>query len=635
MRAGAFAALLCVAAQVCVGPGTARAQGPPGPGQPAAAPDSALAIEIAREGLEGVAAARTGDLLSVSYENRRYRQPAIALGHVARMAHESDFPPRTLWGIERRLGLASAAMPFQAGEAPQRVHYPGERSFPAPPPGRRWAASERSLDLVLRPLVTYELGRIYDPVLLRFELAPEVRINPWPGARASASLVIPVRNDFAPDETHPDIDNVRPGVSILEQYAWLRWSFIASACAGVFDDNRFGFSVGLARPIAGSRVWLDAQADLTGFLAFPDSGVTYSSPERWTGFAGFTIRPASVPASLRVRAQRFLYGDQGLEVQVERSLGDVDLALYAQRIEGNNVGGVRLALPLPPMDRGVGGTVRMALSERFEIQYRDEVSNEGIAVSGVASREELVRKLDASSLRANRDRHLAAAGTPVVRTPRRSEPVSLTGMTGMINTPWCGVMPDGDIEIGYNRISKEAAYDHRGENRNDVYYAAIGFLPHAELGLRWTVIPGLKAFGSEVPDSKLTDADRMVSGRIEVIPPRSGRPGLALGIEDAKGTRRFHSEYAVAGIGSETWPLRARLTLGYAFTALTASRYTLEGAFGAVAVRPWRTTEVALEHDSEKVNALLGCEAGLGFRARVALLELRHVAVGLGWSHSL
>src|SRR5262249_17941690 len=161
---------------------------------------------------------------------------------------ESDDPPKDLWCVERRLGLPSAAMPFRAGEAPDRVVYPGERSFPQPPAGRRWGASERSLDLLLRPLVTYELGGIYDPVLVRFELAPEARINPWPGGRVSVSLVIPVRNDFAEDETHPDINNLRPGVSTLEQFAWLRWSLLASACGGVFEENRYGFSAGLARP---------------------------------------------------------------------------------------------------------------------------------------------------------------------------------------------------------------------------------------------------------------------------------------------------------------------------------------------------------------------------------------------------
>ena len=80
--------------------------------------------------------------------------------------------------------------------------------------------------------------------------------------------------------------------------------------------------------------------------------------------------------------------------------------------------------------------------------------------------------------------------------------------------------------------------------------------------------------------------------------------------------------------------MRGRLSLGYAFRVLTASRYTLDGVFGALAVRPWRATVVALEHDSEKVNALLGFDAGPGFRARIALVEFRHAAVGLGWSRS-
>jgi len=598
-------------------------------------PDSALAIEIARDGLEGVAVARNGATASVAYENRRYRQPAVALGHVALQGRASDDPPRDFVAIERRLGLPVAAMPFRAGEAPDQVLYPGDPAFPASPGGRRWGASERSVDFFLRPLLSYELGRIYDPVLLRFELAPEVRYNLWPGARAVASVVIPVRNDFAVDEKHPDVNNIRPGVSTVEQYLWLRWSLLASGCAGIFDGNRYGASAGLARPIAGGLVQLDAQADITGYLAFPDSGISYSSPEHWTGFAGFSVRPFNIPASLRIRAQRFLYGDHGLEVQVERSLGDVDLALFAQRIEGENLGGVRLSLPLPPFDRGVGSPVRVGLTERFDIDYRDEVSNLGIPLGGVASREDLLRNLDTSTLRVNRYRHMQAAGTPMEKPSHPVEPVSLTGMTGMINTPWCGVMPDGDIELGYNMIPKEAAYDNRNLHRNDVYYAAIGFLPHIEVGLRWTVIPGLKSFQDIAPDSKLTDSDRMVSGRIEVLKPRPGRPGLALGIEDATGTRRFHSEYAVAGIESPTWPLQARLSLGYAFTALTATRYTLEGAFGAVAVRPWRASEVALEHDSEKVNALLRFGVGLGFQARIALLDLRYPSVGIGWSHGL
>jgi hypothetical protein len=208
-------------------------------------------------------------------------------------------------------------------------------------------------------------------------------------------------------------------------------------------------------------------------------------------------------------------------------------------------------------------------------------------------------------------------------------------MTGMITTPWCGVARDGDVEVGLNLISKGGAYDHRGQHRNDVYYGTIGFLPHVELGLRWTVIPGLKSFEDLVPDSRLTDSDRMVSGRLEVLPAAPGRPGLAFGIEDAVGTRRFHSTYAVSGLELRTLPLPGRLALGYAPRVLTASEHTLDGAFGAVAVSPWRSTTAAVEHDSKRLNALLAFEPGLGIQARVALLGLRHPAAGVGWSRSL
>jgi hypothetical protein len=304
--------------------------------------------------------------------------------------------------------------------------------------------------------------------------------------------VIPLRNDFPPDEVHPDVDRVRPGVSTLEQFAWLPGSLLASASGGVFADNRYGASAGLARPLAGGRVWLDAQADLTGYLAFTDSGVVYSDPGRWTGFAGVSFRPASLPATLRVRAQRFLYGDDGLEVQLERSLGDVDLALFARRVEENHLGGVRLTLPLPPLDRGVGAPLRVGLTETFAIEYVNEAGIQGISLSGPASREELMRDLDPGAVGTSSARYRRATGeTPARGEPRPREPVSLTGMTGMVNTPWCGVEPEGGFEVGYNSISKGGAYDHRDEHRNDVYYGTVGYLPHVELGLRWTMIPGL------------------------------------------------------------------------------------------------------------------------------------------------
>jgi hypothetical protein len=197
-------------------------------------------------------------------------------------------------------------------------------------------------------------------------------------------------------------------------------------------------------------------------------------------------------------------------------------------------------------------------------------------------------------------------------------------------------MADRGLEVGYNRIPKEVAYDHRGLYRNDVFYAALGFLPHVEAGLRWTFIPGLKSFVDLVPDSRVTDSDRMLSGRLELLAPRPRRPGLAVGIEDASGTRRFHSTYVVTGIPLVYQRLHSRVSLGYAPRVFKrVSRRTLDGAFGACEASLWGPVAASLEYDTEKWNTSLGVDLGFGLRARAALLDGRHASVGAGWSVGL
>jgi hypothetical protein len=323
-------------------------------------------------------------------------------------------------------------------------------------------------------------------------------------------------------------------------------------------------------------------------------------------------------------------------------MGDLDVAFYSRRTGGLSVHGLRLLIPIPPSIRRhatvhtSGLSVRGQVVDPFPFEYRDESQPVGREIKGVASREDFLRQLNRPGLAANADRYRAGLGEAPTRVARQPLPrVSLTGMTGFINTPWCGVMTDRGVEVGYNTIPRGAAYDHRGAFRNDVYYAALGFLPHVEAGIRWTVIPGELTYVDVVPDSRLTDSDRMLSGRIELISPTPERPGLAIGIEDAFGTRRFHSTYLVTGIPFAYQRLQARASLGYAPRVFTASRYTLDGAFGALEATVWRPVAASLEYDTEKWNTSLGFDLGFGFRARAALLKGRYVSFGAGWSGPL
>jgi len=272
---------------------------------------------------------------------------------------------------------------------------------------------------------------------------------------------------------------------------------------------------------------------------------------------------------------------------------------------------------------------------RFALSFRDHSEPLGTFLSGVASRDDYLRQLNRPALNANADRYGRALGGPAPAPAPPLEWVSLTGMTGFIQTPWAGVIANRGIEAGYNYIPKRWAYDHRGTHDNQIFYATLGFLPRIETALRWTRIPGYHSFQEIVPDSRLVDMDRMASGRLELLAPRPGRPGLALGVEDAEGTRRFHSSYAVAGLPVTLPRVRGRLTLGYGFHIFDASRYVLDGVFGAVECEFPRWLRVQVENDSEKWNAGLGLTALGGFRVRAALLRMDSLSLGIGWSHAL
>ncbi|TMQ64293.1 MAG: YjbH domain-containing protein [Candidatus Eisenbacteria bacterium] len=599
--------------------------------------DTSLARALVQAGFENVAAERSEGQLRVALENRRYRYSATAFGIASRLAAE----PSVLF--ERRLGLVAAAAVYDTGgEGRAAVYYPSDGSYPAAPREPKLASTQKSLDLVIRPLFTYELGRLFDPVQVRLEIMPELRYNPWPGGRIRAGLVFPIRNDFDTDSLHPDLNRIRPGPVLLEQFAWAPGAALVSGTAGLLGNNRYGLSVGVARPLSGGRFLVDGQMDITGFVAFTDSGTTASTPSLWTGFAGVTYRPRVLDLAIRARVARFLYGDKGVELELKRSMGDLDVAFYVQRtqdVDPFTVTGVRVAVPIPPATRPVGPPVRVLPVERFSLSYADEAAPVGRYVGEVASREDYLRQLNPPSLADKADRFRGAV-QPKTDTHPTWGRASMSGMTGFVNTPWCGTIGDRDLEVGYNTIPKAVAYDHRGQFRNDVYYAALGFMPHFEAGLRWTVIPGLKSFGELVPNSKLTDSDRMLSARVELVAPRVNRPGLAIGIEDARGTRRFHSTYVVTGIPMDIYQLQNRMSLGYAPHIFTASRHVLDGLFGAVEVLPWRFVALALENDTQKWNGLAGFEVGLGLRVRVALLDLeradsKRVSLGAGWSHSL
>ena len=177
-----------------------------------------------------------------------------------------------------------------------------------------------------------------------------------------------------------------------------------------------------------------------------------------------------------------------LQIEIRRTMRDLDVAFFHARVDGLNANGIRLLIPVPPSVRRSATThppgvpLRLLPVDRVSLDYRDQAGNLGRPLRGVASREDYLSQLNRPGLAVNAYRYRAARGSRDSALAGGDRPtVSLTGTTGFINTPWCGVMSDRGVEMGYSQIPKAVAYDHRGSYRNDVYYVALGFLPRVSI----------------------------------------------------------------------------------------------------------------------------------------------------------
>jgi len=589
------------------------------------------AQDIADIGFENVSTDTLGGLPRVGFENRRFRHTADALGEIQR-----EIPGRFI-GVERRLGLTAASITVDRNAAhPFRVRYPSDPDFVPGPRGRQLDPTSHSVDLLFRPLLSYELGRIIKPVQVRWQLEPLVRYNPWPGARANASVVIPIYTDFNFDPLHPDVDNFRPGMLSLDQFAWIRKVALVSGSAGLFGDNRYGGSIGAARPILDGNVVADAQVDLTGFVAFEDNGLTYSSMSNWSSYLGATWYFPVMDIAIRARYAEFLYGDRGVYGEFKRSFGDFDYSLFLIHSASRTFEGVRVSLPIPPMTRPTKWPVRTLPVATFPISYRTDADPIGISVAGVASREEFLQQTAPPSLEANRFRFDRRLGVEPPEKPQRPlDWVNNSGVSGFTNTPWANTLTDRTVSVDLTQMPKKWAYDHRGIAVNNNYSLSIGLLPRVEANIRFTRIPGVVGFVLDPDNVITTDTDHMASGRLALLTPKGWRPGVAIGAEDLNGTRRFHDSYVVAGLEKQIKDVQTRFSLGYATHVFRAPRYVLDRGFGAVEVSPWRVVAAQAEYDSEKWNVGIGLALPYGLRFRAAALNLETLSVGAGWTHGL
>ncbi|HYV51360.1 MAG TPA: YjbH domain-containing protein [Dongiaceae bacterium] len=211
-------------------------------------------------------------------------------------------------------------------------------------------------------------------------------------------------------------------------------------------------------------------------------------------------------------------------------------------------------------------------------------------------------------------------------------PPSLIGMTGLINTPTADVLPSGGLRLGAGFLDKDWAYHARGKSDNYHYYLTFGFVSRVEVSIRASYFPDDQL---DTATSEKGTVDRGGNARVLVLTEDRIRPAVAFGMDDVRGTRRFHSLY---GVGSKTFVIkpeliRVRLSAGYAPDWIEAKDHNLFGGFGGGEVTVGKWASWAIDYDTEKWNTCFRLFAFSRVTAYLALLNFEGSAGGVSWTH--
>lgn len=228
---------------------------------------------------------------------------------------------------------------------------------------------------------------------------------------------------------------------------------------------------------------------------------------------------------------------------------------------------------------------------------------------------------------------LQGAGSPAAAGENSFWIPNSLGTTGLVNTPTATVLPEGTLLFGVSATPKKWAHYVRGVSDNWNYGFTVGFLRRVELSFRVTYVPDAaiaRGFENGIQD-------RGGAGRFLVLPEGRLAPAVAVGIDDVRGTKRFHSLYAV---GTKEVPVTRdaalRVSLGYGSDWLKGKHpVLLDGVFGGGEVVVARSVSLALDNDTEKWS--LGLRANLLGHLSVtyALLDFEIPSGSVAWFQRL
>ncbi len=342
--------------------------------------DSQLAFEaLEQQGFENISIKITdSSLVIVSYENRIYRNETLAMGVVAtvlskRLPAFADFAFIPLHGgiplgvvrfsnrdftdfVENRSSLQEFAATLTVEDYSDQLK---GIEF-----SKRHRSSRRKIDLTFYPGMSAQFGNFDDHQKYYFSLIPDISMMLWNGFYLRSQVEIPIWNEIMVYS-----NEVRPRLITATQFLRLPKSGFAAVHMGIFPPDRWGVSSEVSYYLCKRLFRLGAIVDNTGFLLYQNKTLTYSSLQQSTYRLYGWFYPNFYNVQVGVNYSKYLSGDKGFGVRVNRYFLDTKIGFEAAKTDQDYFAKIHLSIPLLSQRRSSPGFIRIRPPWRYNWSY--------------------------------------------------------------------------------------------------------------------------------------------------------------------------------------------------------------------------------------------------------------------------
>ena len=417
---------------------TVRAQATPDAGA------ENIARVLIERGYENVAVRVTHGEVVVWCENRRIRFPAVWMLEALTVAAErvssetlvrvfAQRDARTVTcleaGAEHVLSWADGRTSSAAFRGQLDVEYEARSEAP-----ERKNSSLGRFDLLLGPgrlLAEFGVG---GGVFIRslVDVSSAVEVTAAPGLTGYAQVFVPIHVHKDPIGDSWRYNEIRPGTMLVRYFRSFGSTGFATVTVGAYElasvlYDSYGamfdavncspdghWSFGLRWGYLGSGAYF-LEDEVGGRYRVWQMAVP---PDRLVYLARVGYRFTGVDLRMVAQWGKFLGGDRGWRLDVERKFGEIGVTFYGIKSDGEAfrhrkyvnpedtrlLGGFRLEIPLAPRRRGMPAPLRVTSNSSFRWSYRYRVGDVGIGVQTRYSVTEQIGEYNPVTILNNLDR---------------------------------------------------------------------------------------------------------------------------------------------------------------------------------------------------------------------------------------